>query len=542
MPFVLNTPEQETGFRSDNLMVQADSNIISRDIKRYSKNVVAKEWLIFKEWAVLQEHRSEQKALQLDFVEKRLTGNPIRPFYISRMYLLVMKGVKVSDISFRKIPFLFELVLCVQYYDNQILDKKYNIDNALSIEQNRQHASYLKELIFKYIEDDKNGLTVHLKKNKDIERQKIISQVKDIVTKAFLYCDIGQLIEKRYCTYQEYSNPKDRKISKLIDDLISEVHADKPISNNDTVSNLLRSNIMNGLSNRGEVHLSIGKEIEDFIDLNPVKPLLYFMEEHHLGNASYNKIYFSRIYLTCAALYVLSTKLILDIAGVNKETKKNILSFVSIFGIMRQWVNDNTDFLPSSYNLSTSAKVPKDGFSDLRNGNITMPIILHLSLSPSGAIAEALKTANNDFLNSNFDEKRCYSEALEYQSIFLSISLSKEVSREAIRLLSKVSKRKIEPFKYMAYIAEYNKFYRNFYKTKSFNNLTYYVLYQRSPKMRALAKEIKEIYVMTLKESNPFFYKSIELIANAIHYTNEAVNSFKELFSPHLRKKTLQID
>ena len=61
--------------------------------------------------------------------------------------------------------------------------------------------------------------------------------------------------------------------------------------------------------------------------------------------------------------------------------------------MMRQIVNDNCDFLTSEMvkEAFTAAKTYEDTFADLRNGNLTLPMFMHLQKGIEDKMTNAIK-------------------------------------------------------------------------------------------------------------------------------------------------------
>ena len=85
--------------------------------------------------------------------------------------------------------------------------------------------------------------------------------------------------------------------------------------------------------------------------------------------------------------------MILQMIGVSETEKeaRELIAFSKCFGVMRQVVNDNVDWAPSYLGLSTKTKDAEDAFSDLKNGNITLPLIFHLQNSNKSIIHDYLE-------------------------------------------------------------------------------------------------------------------------------------------------------
>jgi hypothetical protein len=90
---------------------------------------------------------------------------------------------------------------------------------------------------------------------------------------------------------------------------------------------------------------------------------------------------------------------------------------------MRQLVNDNADWVPSSFGLNTTTKTASDTFSDLRNGTLTLPLLFFLAENKTSLLQQVL------------DKKMCWSTAFEapiFEEILKSDALYKSVQNTRI--------------------------------------------------------------------------------------------------------------
>jgi hypothetical protein len=90
---------------------------------------------------------------------------------------------------------------------------------------------------------------------------------------------------------------------------------------------------------------------------------------------------------------------------------------------MRQLVNDNADWTPSSCGLATVTKTADDTFSDLRNGTLTLPLLFFLA------------EHKNSLLQQILGKKTCWSTAFEapvFEEILKSDALYKSIQNTRI--------------------------------------------------------------------------------------------------------------
>ncbi len=279
--------------------------------------------------------KAEQQMYRFAFSEldSRMGGLPLRAFFVKKSYeLLRSKSAKSTFFSQKKnlaeftvkLPFVFEVIITIQYLHNQILDGKAGVTTPEAINQNLLAGNLLKDFLYDYIDNNFSKRTSRI--------------VEKVVRKAFHYVDMGQYVEKNLNTLAQFN-----KCHELSPSFISE-------------------------------------EIEAFIDFKGMELFLestykYLPLEYH----SFTETYFKRIYLTCAALFKLAAGLLCDLLQVDEQTKEDFLSFSATYGMMRQIINDNADVVPASHQLNTRHRPATDAFSDWNNKNITLPLILLLS-------------------------------------------------------------------------------------------------------------------------------------------------------------------
>jgi geranylgeranyl pyrophosphate synthase len=375
-------------------------------------------------------------------IRKRLNGSPLRAYFTQKMFLIIKQrlgwnkkmnnpGNKNPELFLVKTPFIFEVIITVQYLHNQILDKKNGIISPEKIAHNMLIANLLKDNLYEYIEQNFSG--------------KLESTLTKTVRKAFKLVDMGQMLEKEYNTFQAFSastTGKQEILSPDLDQLIS----------------------FEGLESFMEqLQKDLPREHWDFTEL-----------------------YFKRIYLTCAALFILVTKFLCEALGLPEKEKIQLLKFATAYGLMRQLINDNADFTPSSYQLSTLSKTPQDALSDLKNRNITLPLIYHLSEHPQSPIANWLHSREETLTAA---QEISFSQLLiTDHSIFKSIQQSRLLATIAYTNLEETS----EESTLLAdtcEIAWWNKFLAPMVKTKQykqFKKTSYYKQIKKVIKQQSL--------------------------------------------------------
>lgn len=435
---------------------------------------------VFKEYAELR-----KLALKLGYSENAFSipdkkfkyksngkgARPIRPTTVFSVYQLG-KGFfrKEENKTFLTIiALVIELVICVQYYHNQILDEKGGVIREKQIASHIESARQLKRIIYQYVDVSfSNNLS---------QKQK----VHDFCNRAFLYVDIGQMIQFEFNTSDAFLNleSKDFNLKRFIDStfqsLTFKIYNAKEIKRDKR--KLLENNIVEGLGEfdyQKTFGSSIGTEISNYMEFDSIKEILDFCVMKDPSKTQFIKFYSKRISLTCKALYHLGTKLVLDLTECEKARKKQILDFVSGFGIIRQMVNDISDNIPTSHSYATKTKYRTDAYADLRNDNITLVSLLHLlKLSDAEEQRTFLKRINQLKINKGL-EKQVYEEFLCSHAMYEACSLVRLTARNLGTLIdiditsSDCLLDKVGVFLYALNIADFNKYYKVFYDEKKY--------------------------------------------------------------------------
>lgn len=131
--------------------------------------------------------------------------------------------------------------------------------------------------------------------------------------------------------------------------------------------------------NRENVHMIPGLEAE--IDLEAFVSIFETYKPHKYGEivpTNYLRLLITRAYLINAIFFQVFTELLTSLYGNPGQDYRSLIKFAQAYGIAQQLVNDNCDYAPISYGMTTVCKLPEDTFSDLRRGMITLPIAMHL--------------------------------------------------------------------------------------------------------------------------------------------------------------------
>lgn len=363
-------------------------------------------------------------------VQDKLSAKPLRAFFIRTLFEYLgndpLNGQrsKLEDLK-NKLGFVAETLLCIQYYNNQIFDRKGGIITKKSIDNHINLRDILESDLLDYIDGEIEEPYRHA--------------VRIYVRQTLRFGAAGQILEDHYNTYECWQNDAE------IADILSE-EGERFINREvmDTFNKIV-----------GATTASFGISGFDDADQN--------------SKSRFLTIYFKKIYLRNAALYILGAKLVLDIFQVEDARRESLLHFATWFALMHQLVNDNADLVPSQYYLTTCAKSHLDAMSDLRNNIITLPVMIHLLQTNDSAMKQVLDRKMAD-LPARL-ETRIFREMTQRWSIYISMTITKAIKTKALAALyaagfSTKSERSFKYLEDMCNIADNNKFYKCFYDEK----------------------------------------------------------------------------
>jgi len=320
-----------------------------------TRNRVQKEFKKLRQ----ETHLNSDVAGRIFFLmDRRVRTFGVRSFFVETVYKYVVEQAELeklplasipSDIFDTKLPLLAEGIITVQYYHNQILDGKgglYDTSgncNKTKIDNNLIAGNYVKDFLYNYIEES-------IFPN-DLEKSRIITKA---IRRIFQYVDLGQDMQDRLGTSEAYS----RTIKQSI---------------------------------------SVTPEIDSFIDQKLIDE---FWNAIHKQGVSDEKEWFVRNYLlrinlTTASLFAILAEMVMDLLGYKGKERNNIIKLSAANGIVEQIVNDNNDYVLPEIGMRNISKIPNDAFADLRNDNITLPLIFHLEQEDNGI--ESMKVMQRSF-------------------------------------------------------------------------------------------------------------------------------------------------
>ena len=347
----------------------------------------------------------------IDLLQSKLAGRPIRAYFLAkttnwlvqlqtpwqRVRTRVLPGY--ARLFSAQLPLIFEVVITVQYLHNQILDGKSGVTNRERISRNLLAANLLKEQLYRYID------------------QEVPAWARPATTQAVRTCfelvDQGQFLEQTQNIYAAYRD---------------------------------------GQNNWQQ---TIPAAVLERVDLSAVGPFLEKLKSDlPVMLHEQLEVYFHRMYLTCASLFVEAVQLLGRLLKLSAKQTKDVQQFSVCYGIMRQLVNDNADWIPTRFGLETKTKTAADSFSDLRNTTLTLPLFFYLAEGQGGKIDYFLE---RQMCWSAAFEDAVFDEILESDALFKSVQNTRILAELALAYLP-IGEREADFLADSCEIVHWNKF------------------------------------------------------------------------------------
>lgn len=388
------------------------------------QELIQNEYQFFKSWYYQQAVFTINGEFPFRLLENRICGEKQRSLkayfaYSIYTFLAIQNSRFITQknklLFEQRIPFVAEVLMTIQYYDNQILDKKGGVTDHESIVNNLKLSALLRSVLYDYINDE-----AIFEKNIGI----IINKWS---TRILKQVDQGQLLEKKNNLYGNFNSG------------LFSINYDH--SNDQIFDKCLNS--------AKEIILASAPELKN--------------HDHFLNE------YIKRVYLAGASMYPSLVQMITEILDYKENNKLDVLFFFSgMLGITLQTVNDTVDNVPSCATQITVAKKHGDAFSDIKNGNITLPILLHLQNSKTDLIEGLI--VNQIFDISLGLEKAIFRELDDSGAIVLSKAITKKLADFTKNIINEIESPSVVDFlnkqlKDINNIADYNKSYGYIDKT-----------------------------------------------------------------------------
>lgn len=388
-----------------------------------------------------------------EILEKKLNGSPLRAFFIKTLYEYAVEEAKLEGklneeqrkFFTRQLPFILECIICIQYYHNQILDRKGNVNTPEAINFNLIDGNQFER-----------QLNIYIRKKTLIFEVEHIQAIEQQIEEIFQLVDVGQEIEKKHLTCRGWeSNEVGHRYHKALEKHIG-------------------SGYIEFLMATAKAFDIFPKEKEAFLEL-----------------------YFSKIYLINAVLYRNAARLISTILGLNQELSDKLETIATLFALMHQIVNDNGDFVPPHKKENTVEKTIWDAFSDLKNENITLPMQLNLLLYRNEK--KNIRSRIIHFYRSRSRRltlckaQDIFKEMTNSKAIYISMSIAKQMKELAMEILAwdepgGRNTPALQLLRDMFKVADNNKYYRHYYKER-----LAYRRYKRWKKEHSIEHKLKAI-------------------------------------------------
>lgn len=343
-------------------------------------------------------------------------GDPLR----AKFTVLIHGYIKNENVNHRRMltgveenvmSYLMEALMVVLYYDNFIIDQKKQVNTHEAVCETLYLRNSLYDAINKYLLNHPK-----ISNKSRIEFLKLVCDIHQVVNE-------GQKIECDYnhynCWYVGTTDAAPKYDAVLAKDQMEGV-----------IDQIKKTTI-------GVFPFPVDKQ--------------FFLEN-----------YLHRIYMTNAFLFVRLTRFILLKSQISPENQQKLLQYAGLFGAMHQIINDVSDFKPAFGTDITHAKDQDDDLKDLRNKNITLPLMIHLLKTKDSKIKTFLDhhACLGAFLPQVYSDDICASMA-----IYLAMKVGKGLQMQMSPLLNPQNTFTaclIDANR----IAENNRFYRYFYERR----------------------------------------------------------------------------
>lgn len=318
-------------------------------------------------------------------LKNRFRGVSARAYFVQKIseYIFWERGAAMQTEQVKlmyQMGFMVEVAIVIQYLHNQILDGKSGVTHTEAIRKNLIASNIVRELLFEFIELEMP--------------ERLRAKIRATFRKILLYTDIGQMMELNYGHYDSYTKKQ-------------------------------------------KAPFEANSEIGQYTDkhLKCIEPIIREVCQQAKPKGKFVQHYFRRLFLTNVSLYVATTELLCELWDCPAEIDTSLTNYATTYGTAFQIVNDVADIVPKERSKQTVGKTPEDAFSDLKNRNITLPLIYHLQKKYKRSIENYLREPgrypdlieNNqeflrkDFLNSHaIDNSICITRCLhEYSKGFL---------------------------------------------------------------------------------------------------------------------------
>lgn len=296
-----------------------------------------------------QSINTDLRGMLLSLLNSRMSAIGVRSFFVHTLAkyvesLAASEKIRLTrtsnDLLFStQLPLLAEGIIAVQYYENQILDGKGGIFSKGAYQIDKVHNNvlgghFVKDFLYRYIAqsmfpEDCGGYRLTMEK----------------VTQIFQLVDLGQAFQDKWGTFKSFKGTK-----KNI-----------PISHQS--DRFIKKEIINGYW--------------EIIQKKGVSE----------NSRHYTINYLRRIALTSGALFELMAELVMDLLNYHGKERNSILDFAMRLGMTGQIVNDINDFVPTECGQATVSKTPEDAFADIRNDNVTLPLIFYFDSNPHATLS-----------------------------------------------------------------------------------------------------------------------------------------------------------
>lgn len=339
----------------------------------------------------------------LGFLKNKAKEKPVRAYLTWKLqeYLLHGSGIFPKDFKTAleehplfsaRLPLVFELIITIQYFHNQILDEKFEArtGNWPKVNSTLIKSNLLRELLHIYLDERVYPLL-------SLEQREILART---IRQLLIYVDLGQRLEKEYNTYTAWKS--------------------------ESLPVLSEEKFLDSAENRALMQPFL-EEVQQELDF---------------GHA-FSKIYFHRIYLTNVFFFQAIAQVISTLLPQGRiADQRAVQNFALLYGFMLQLINDYADYAYSDDKkeqkiLRTAAKKSTDFMADLYNFNVTLPLIFHLQWRYRRRIEAYLEGGRKQKRQLSLYARQIMEEIVQSGGIRKTIALSRKIAQAAVSHLDK---------------------------------------------------------------------------------------------------------
>lgn len=377
------TEEVLSAYTSFRFFIEKNSSLVSQSVLFVEQKYEKKEHV--------NQHKNTNtinNGFKFDLLEKRLKAKRplLKAFFSAKVYHYLC-NISLEDALDHKlynqlIPLMMEVIMTIQYYENQFLDGKGGVTTHHLVEANRNLGVSLRMLSIEYLKE--------YPAIAEGQRRIIIKYFEEILR----VVEYGQWTERYNNLYENY------------------------------YTNLYKFGWGTGMLKK------LDNEVIEHVQSIIIKNV------PELNNKiDFLSWYLKRIFFAGAYTYIGIVHMLSDLLNAQKKDTP-LLKFAAYYGMLMQIVNDLTDFVPTDYNAPNTTKDKSDTFNDLKTKNVTLPILVYLvSSNKDSLLKKKLVAEESELLE--VEEYEILHELISSKTIDKTLDICIQIKEHIISVLDK---------------------------------------------------------------------------------------------------------